>query len=117
MATILAAYDNATHSADVRTFAAEGTVSGEGLTGTFHSWRDDTHERDEDTLGPRHETTLRIGMTADPRRLFDLLDSEEVERRALAVVTTADRLEAEGEAWAQELMARGEWPPDEDVEP
>jgi predicted aspartyl protease len=59
--TILAAYDNATHSADVRTFAAEGTVSGEGLTGTFSSWRDEKHERDEDSLGPRHDTTLRLG--------------------------------------------------------
>jgi hypothetical protein len=48
-------------------------------------------------------------MTADPRRLFDLLDSDEVERRALGVVTTADRLAAEEAAWAEELTARGEW--------
>ncbi|HYZ16599.1 MAG TPA: aspartyl protease family protein [Candidatus Acidoferrum sp.] len=58
---ILAAYDRATHSDDIRTFVAEGTVAGEGLTGTFHSWRDGTRERNEDNLGPRHETTLRLG--------------------------------------------------------
>jgi predicted aspartyl protease len=58
---ILAAYDRATHSDDMRTFVAEGTVAGEGLSGTFHSWRDGKRERDEDNLGPRHETTLRLG--------------------------------------------------------
>lgn len=45
----------------MRTFVSEGTVAGEGLTGTFHSWRDGKRERDEDSLGPRHETTLRLG--------------------------------------------------------
>ncbi len=69
------------------------------------------HPRRNRSLRNLPDAQLRIGMTADPRRLFDLLDSDEVEQRALAVVTTADRLEAEGEAWAQELMARGEWPP------
>jgi hypothetical protein len=61
VATILAAYDRATRSSDVKTFAAEGTLSGEGLTGTFHIVRDDTNEREEDSLGPRHEATLRLG--------------------------------------------------------
>jgi hypothetical protein len=74
------------------------------------------HPRRNRSLRNLPDAQLRIGAPVDPRRLFDLLDSEAVERRALAVVTTADRLEAEGEAWAQELMAHGEWPPDEDEE-
>lgn len=61
VATILAAYDHATRSDDVKTFVADGTLAGEGLTGTFHVVRDDTNEREEDVLGPRHETTLRLG--------------------------------------------------------
>jgi hypothetical protein len=61
IATILAAYARATHSVDVATIETEGTISGEGLTGTFHTWRDDTRERDEESLGPRSEVTLRIG--------------------------------------------------------
>jgi predicted aspartyl protease len=59
--TILAAYDRATHADDMRTFVAEGTIAGEGLSGAFHCWRDGKRERDEDNLGPRHETTLRLG--------------------------------------------------------
>jgi len=61
VATILAAYDKATHADDVKTFAAEGTLSGEGLTGTFRIVRDGANERQDEQLGPRHETTLRLG--------------------------------------------------------
>jgi predicted aspartyl protease len=61
VATILAAYDKATHADDVKTFAAEGTLSGEGLTGTYHIVRDGLNERQDEVLGPRHETTLRLG--------------------------------------------------------
>ena len=60
VATILAAYDKATHADDVKTFAAEGTLSGEGLTGTYRIVRDGTNQREDDQLGPRHETTLRL---------------------------------------------------------
>jgi hypothetical protein len=59
--TILAAYDRATHAADVATIESEGTISGEGLTGAFHSWRRGDDERDEEQLGPNAETTLRRG--------------------------------------------------------
>ncbi|MDQ6944562.1 MAG: hypothetical protein M3169_18845, partial [Candidatus Eremiobacteraeota bacterium] len=61
VATILAAYDKATHADDVKTFAAEGTLSGEGLTGTYRIVRDGVNERQDEQLGPRHETTLRLG--------------------------------------------------------
>ena len=67
------------------------------------------HPRRNRSLRNLPEAQLRIGMTTSSR-LFDLLDSRG-QRRAFAVVTTADRMEAEGEAWAQELMARGDWPP------
>jgi predicted aspartyl protease len=61
VATILAAYDKATHADDVKTFASEGTLSGEGLTGTYRIVRDGTNERQDESLGPRHQTTLRLG--------------------------------------------------------
>ncbi len=59
--TILAAYDRATHAADMRTYVAEGTLAGEGLSGTFKTWRAGENERDDDSFGPRNETTLRVG--------------------------------------------------------
>lgn len=58
---------------------------------------------------------LHIG-TGGPR-LFDLIDSAEIERRAFGVVTTTDRMIEEAGAWASDLMARGEWPPWADVDP
>src|SRR5947209_9333540 len=61
VATILAAYDEATHADDVKTFVSEGTLSGEGLTGTYRIVREGPNEREDDQLGPRHETTLRLG--------------------------------------------------------
>jgi predicted aspartyl protease len=61
VARILAAYDRATHADEVKTFASEGTLAGEGLTGTFRTVRDGTNAREDDVLGPRHETTLRLG--------------------------------------------------------
>ncbi|MBV9439695.1 MAG: hypothetical protein JOZ24_06865, partial [Candidatus Eremiobacteraeota bacterium] len=61
VAQILAAYDLATHADDVRTYEAEGTLAGEGLSGTFHLVRDGRNEREDDNLGPRRETTLRLG--------------------------------------------------------
>jgi hypothetical protein len=60
VATILAAYARATHGVDVATIETEGTITGEGLAGSFHTWREDTRERDEESLGPRSETTLRL---------------------------------------------------------
>jgi hypothetical protein len=61
IAVILAAYDRATHSTDVDTLESSGSVAGEGLTGEFHSWRAGDRERDDEGLGPRLETTLRLG--------------------------------------------------------
>jgi hypothetical protein len=58
---ILAAYDKATHADDVTTIETVGTIKGEGLTGDFHEWRDEHNERDDERLGPRLETTLRLG--------------------------------------------------------
>ncbi len=61
VATIIAAYDNATHADDFKTFVAEGTLAGEGLTGTYRVVRDGANQREDDVLGPRHETSLRLG--------------------------------------------------------
>ncbi|MGP6157987.1 MAG: aspartyl protease family protein [Vulcanimicrobiaceae bacterium] len=38
-----------------------GTLSGGGMSGSFHSWLDGDNERDDQSLGPRTETTLRNG--------------------------------------------------------
>jgi hypothetical protein len=61
VSAMLAAYARATHGVDVDTIETDGTIAGEGLTGTFHSWRAKDRERDDDSLGPRSETTLRLG--------------------------------------------------------
>ncbi|MCZ2826027.1 MULTISPECIES: hypothetical protein [unclassified Modestobacter] len=59
---------------------------------------------------------LYIG-TFGSHRMFGLVDPEDIERRALAIVTTADRLEQQAEDYVHDLMARGEWPPgDGDVD-
>jgi hypothetical protein len=57
----LAAYDKATHAEDLTTFVAQGTLVGEGLTGTYRVVRDGVNQREDDILGPRHETTLQLG--------------------------------------------------------
>ena len=38
-----------------------GTLSGAGLTGVFHTWIDGNDERDDQTLGPRSDSMLRLG--------------------------------------------------------
>jgi predicted aspartyl protease len=58
---ILATYARATHDTGLRTFESSGTVTGEGLNGEFHSWRAGGNERNDERLGPRSETTLRLG--------------------------------------------------------
>jgi hypothetical protein len=45
------------------------------------------------------------------QRLFGLVDPDDIERRALAIVTTADRADQGAEDYVHDLMARGEWPP------
>jgi hypothetical protein len=61
VATILAAYAHAMHSDDVATFVADGTLAGDGLTGTFHLARANGNEREDDVIGPEHQTSLRLG--------------------------------------------------------
>lgn len=39
----------------------QGTITGEGLRGTFHVWRAGDREREDQVLGLRLERTLRIG--------------------------------------------------------
>ncbi len=58
---ILAAYQTATNDSGVQSFESLGTVAGEGLSGDFHSWRAGLNARDDERLGPRSETTLRLG--------------------------------------------------------
>lgn len=58
---ILASYARATHDVELKTFESSGTVTGEGLSGEFHSWRAGANEREDERLGPRSETTLRLG--------------------------------------------------------
>jgi predicted aspartyl protease len=38
-----------------------GSISGAGLSGGFHTWADGDREREDQRLGPRSETTLRLG--------------------------------------------------------
>ncbi len=38
-----------------------GTIEGAGLAGIFHTWVDGDRERDEQSLGPRTDTTVRVG--------------------------------------------------------
>jgi predicted aspartyl protease len=38
-----------------------GSIAGAGLTGSFHTWEDGEDSRDDESLGPRSETTLRLG--------------------------------------------------------
>src|ERR1700688_987328 len=42
-------------------FEARGSVAGGGLTGAFHTWEDGDRGREDENLGPRRETTLRLG--------------------------------------------------------
>ncbi len=58
---IFRAYERATHSVDLAVVETSGTIAGEGLSGTFHSWRRGDNERVDEQLGPRTETTLRRG--------------------------------------------------------
>jgi predicted aspartyl protease len=62
--TLLADYTRATNdpgAADVTQYESTGTIEGGGLTGQFHSWAKGDDERTDESLGPRTETTLRIG--------------------------------------------------------
>ncbi|GAC1543088.1 MAG: hypothetical protein NVS2B17_22410 [Candidatus Velthaea sp.] len=61
VAEILAAYDKATNPDDIASLESTGTIAGSGLTGEFHTWRSGGNERDDASLGPRHETTLKLG--------------------------------------------------------
>ncbi len=38
-----------------------GSISGAGLSGGFHTWAEGDREREDQRLGPRSETTLRLG--------------------------------------------------------
>jgi hypothetical protein len=40
---------------------SSGSIVGAGLTGAFHTWEDGDRSREDETLGPRSETTLRLG--------------------------------------------------------
>jgi len=64
LAAALARYANAVTdagAADVAHVETQGTLAGAGLTGAFHSWSQADSERTDENLGPRADTTLRIG--------------------------------------------------------
>jgi hypothetical protein len=48
--------------------------------------------------------------------MFDLVDDADLERRALAITTTSDRLMVEAEAFVDWLRSNGEWPAAEEGE-
>src|SRR3954452_24033087 len=50
---------------------------------------------------------LLIGTGRHPRRLFDLIDSAEIEQRAWAITTSTDSLEQQAEDYVADRMARG----------
>src|SRR4051812_40882552 len=49
---------------------------------------------------------LLIGTGGHPQRVFDLIDSADIEERAWAITTTTERLEEEAEAYAEDYMSR-----------
>jgi predicted aspartyl protease len=64
VAEILAGYLRAADDpgvAPVRRFEARGSVSGGQLNGAFHTWEDGDRARQDENLGPRTESTLRLG--------------------------------------------------------
>lgn len=70
---------------DPRTIEIKGTISGIALQGSFHSWHDPVHDRLDQMLGARTETTLRIGdreyiqnSSGDVRELGGLLAHRQI---------------------------------------
>ena len=64
IAALLAHYEAATTdpgAAEIVQFESSGTLAGGGLTGLFHTWAQGDRERTDQNLGPRTETTLRVG--------------------------------------------------------
>jgi hypothetical protein len=64
VAALLQSYTHATTdpgAADVNEFESSGGLAGGGLTGAFHTWAEGDRERTDENLGPRAETTLRLG--------------------------------------------------------
>ncbi len=63
--TILANYERALERSGAavrpRTLETEGTLSGEALSGTFHTWRDGERARSDQQLGVSTERSLRLG--------------------------------------------------------
>ena len=62
--TLLARYVAATTdpgATEFTAFESAGTLEGAGLSGAFHSWAHGDRERTDQSLGPRSDTTLRIG--------------------------------------------------------
>jgi hypothetical protein len=72
---------------DIARYTAAGTVTGEGLTGTFSSWHDGTRDRDDQHLGPRNETVLSLG-----EHVF-LRDSDNDVRELRGVLLRRERTE------------------------
>ncbi|MDQ6933146.1 MAG: aspartyl protease family protein [Candidatus Eremiobacteraeota bacterium] len=64
-ATILANYQRAHEKGgaaeQTRSVETQGTLSGEALNGTFHTWRDQTRSRVDQQLGVSTERSLRVG--------------------------------------------------------
>jgi predicted aspartyl protease len=64
LTALLARYTSASTDAgagDIVQFESSGTLSGAGLTGAFHSWSQGDRERTDESLGPRADTSLRVG--------------------------------------------------------
>ena len=64
VSTILANYQRALERGGAaeqsRALETEGTLSGEALSGSFHTWRDEQHDRFDQQLGVSRERSLRI---------------------------------------------------------
>ena len=83
-----------------------GTLTGDGLTGSFHAWEDGERRRIDQNLGPRAETTLRLGA-----RVFDR-DADGDVREYTGVLLRRERTDdfVESGAFAQSpdrCVARG----------
>ncbi|MBD5636094.1 MAG: aspartyl protease family protein, partial [Candidatus Eremiobacteraeota bacterium] len=85
---LLSNYERAVSNAnavDIEHTETVGTLSGAGLSGTFHEWQQGDDERDDENLGPRVERTLRLG-----NRLF-AQDSNGNVRALTGILARRDR--------------------------
>jgi predicted aspartyl protease len=116
LAAVLAKYERAMTepgTPDVEHVETAGTISGAGLSGTFHVWQRGEDEREDQNLGLRLERTLRLGSSlfvqdsnGNVRRLTGVLARRDVTQRFIysgAFAHDPERCRALGRAMVEGL--------------